>query len=368
MEENQDKILKNPFFTRGCSRIPEPYAEEAIYRNSCAKLDCRNWLGDIVQPEGIAANEIVEIRFKNSRKDFFRAPAEMKLETGDFVAVESSPGHDIGIVSLTGELVRLQMKKKRYKYPLDELKRVYRRARAADIEKWLQAVVKEDKALLTTKEIIRKQRLNMKMNDIEYQGDNTKAIFYYTADDRVDFRELIKLLAEAFRVRIEMKQIGARQEAARLGGIGSCGRELCCATWLTNFRSVTTRNARIQQLSLNPQKLAGQCGKLKCCLNYENDVYIEALKEFPDAETTLQTKKGLVEFQKADVFKKVVWYSYKADNSSMMAIPVAKAWEIIKLNKKGQIPDKLEDYAEKLEQKTEYNQGLTEEDLTRFDD
>lgn len=368
MEENQDKILNNPFFTRGCSRTPEPYSEEAIFRNSCAKLDCRNWLGDITGPESFSSADIVEIRFKNSRKDFFRAPAEMKLEIGDFVAVESSPGHDIGIVSLAGELARLQMKKKRYKYPLDDLKKVYRRARAADIEKWLHAVVHEDSALKKTKEIIRGQKLDMKMNDVEYQGDNTKAIFYYTADDRVDFRELIKVLAEVFRIRIEMKQIGARQEAARLGGIGSCGRELCCATWLTNFRSVTTKNARVQQLSLNPQKLAGQCGKLKCCLNFEQDVYLEALKSFPPQDTVLQTKKGQVEFQKADVFKKIVWYSYKSDYASMMAIPIEKAWEIIKLNRNGKVPDKLEDYAEKQEQKTEYNQGLTEEDLTRFDD
>jgi cell fate regulator YaaT (PSP1 superfamily) len=210
--------------------------------------------------------------------------------------------------------------------------------------------------------------LSMKINDVEYQGDGTKAIFYYTAEERVDFRELIKVLAEAFKVRIEMRQIGARQEAARLGGIGSCGRELCCVTWLTNFTSVTTNNARTQQLSLNPSKLAGQCGKLKCCLNYENDMYLEALEEFPDHEAIIKTKKGEAEYQKADVFKRIIWYSYTGDNTSMLAIPLDKVKQIIKMNEKGKMPEKLEDFAVTMEQITDYTNGFDQEELNRFDE
>jgi len=208
----------------------------------------------------------------------------------------------------------------------------------------------------------------MKINDVEYQGDGTKAIFYYTAEERVDFRELIKLLADAFKVRIEMRQIGARQESARLGGIGSCGREVCCATWLTNFTSVTTNNARTQQLSLNPSKLAGQCGKLKCCLNYENDMYLEALEEFPDHDIVLKSKKGEAVYQKADVFKRIIWYSYKNDYTSMLAIPLNETEKVLKMNSKGKLPEKLEDFAVTMGQKTDYANGFSEEELNRIDD
>lgn len=361
-------ILNNTFFSRGCRKIPEPYSEDDIYCPGCAKLNVHNWLKDIAYPDSVQETDLVEVRFKNSRKDFYKAPWEMKLQVGDFVAVEASPGHDIAIVSMVGDIVKMQMKKKNYRYKTEELKRIYRRARVSDIDNWIRAVKREEESIVTSKRIIGDQGLDMKLNDVEFQGDNTKAIFYYTADERVDFRDLIKVLAGEFRVRIEMKQIGARQEAARLGGIGSCGRELCCATWMTNFQSVTTKNARTQQLSLNPQKLAGQCGKLKCCLNYENEVYLEALNEFPDSGILLKTKKGEAEFQKADVFKRIVWYSYKGDYSSMMAVPVEKAFEIINLNKNGKYPDKLETYAEKHEQKTDYGTGIAEDDLTRFDD
>jgi cell fate regulator YaaT (PSP1 superfamily) len=365
-EINQD-ILKNPFFTRGCCRTPEPNNANKAFKAGCAKLDCCDWLKDVK-----LVNEIepayVEVRFKSSRKDFFRIPKGLKLEIGDIVAVESSPGHDIGIVSLSGHAVILQMKKKNYRITADQVKKVYRRARATDIEKWISSVESEDKSLFKSREFASMQNLTMKINDVELQGDGTKAIFYYTADDRVDFRELIKVFAESFRVRIEMRQIGVRQEAARLGGIGSCGRELCCSSWLTNFSSVTTNNARTQQLSLNPSKLAGQCGKLKCCLNFENDMYLEALKEFPNQTIVLKSKKGDAEYQKSDVFKRIIWYSYRGDNSSMMAIPLDKVWEIISSNDAGKIPEQLEDYAVTMEQKTDYVNAIEQEELSRFDE
>ena len=367
MSDN-NKIYNNPFFTRGCCGVPQTGGEGKVYKSSCCKLSVHDWLKDVEQPGNRQNIELVEVRFKNSKKDFFKAPAGMKLNEGDFVAVEASPGHDIGIVSLKGEAVKLQMKKKNQPIDEDILKKVYRRARTTDIEKWVSSVENEDTALFKSRELAGDLGLEMKFNDIEYQGDGTKAIFYYTAEDRVDFRELIKVLAEQFKVRIEMRQIGARQEAARLGGIGSCGRELCCSTWLTNFTSVTTNNARVQQLSLNPSKLAGQCGKLKCCLNYENEMYVEALKEFPSVHTLLKTKKGNAEFQKADVFKRIMWFSYVDDYASMMAIPLDSVKEIIRINEKGKMPADLEKYAETMEQKAEFSNGHDEQELIRFDE
>ncbi|MBN3034328.1 MAG: hypothetical protein JW861_01980 [Bacteroidales bacterium] len=368
MNKNRCGWNDNPFFSRGCSGEPSEQPTEFRYHSSSVKLDAMDWLKEIRLPVDSESLDFVEVRFKNSKKDFFKSPKGMKLLVGDLVAVESTPGHDIGIVTLTGEVVRLQMRKKAFDVPVGDMKRVYRHARVVDIEKWVNAVRREDQTMLKTRGIIKDLGLRMKLNDVEYQGDQTKAIFYYTADERVDFRELIKVLAEQFRVRIEMKQIGARQEAARLGGIGSCGRELCCVTWLTRFKSVSTNNARIQQLSLNPQKLAGQCSKLKCCLNFENDIYQEALKEFPDSKIILKTRKGDAEFQKADVFKGIAWYSYLSDSASMMAIPVAKAWDIIKMNRAGNIPEQLEDFSEKKEQKTDWGVQADEEDLRRFDE
>lgn len=367
MSNDRPTNIQNPFFTRGCCAIPAGMGKDSNFKPSCAKLDSYNWLEQVDLSNGTGNNEVVEVRFKNSKKEFYKIPHGITLNEGDIVAVESSPGHDIGIVSLSGEVVRFQMKKKKKRVPEEEMKKVYRRARISDIEKWVSAVEQEDFAIFKTRKAASDLNLGMKINDVEYQGDGTKAIFYYTADERVDFRQLIKVLAEMFRVRIEMKQIGARQEAARLGGIGSCGRELCCATWMTNFNSVSTVNARTQQLSLNPSKLAGQCGKLKCCLNYENDAYLEALSEFPDSEVKLQTKKGIAEYQKADVFKKCIWYSYSGDYSSMMAIPLDKVNEIIALNKKGKKPEKLEDFAETMEQKAEYENGQEQDNFYRFD-
>lgn len=368
MEDDKQDITENSFFTRGCSAAPGVYNSAVVYKHSCAKLDSYNWLKGITLSDKSISSVLVEVRFKNSKKDFFKAFVSMKLEEGDIVAVESSPGHDLGIVCLTGEAVKLQMEKKKYKVDDDQIKKVYRRARPSDIEKWVSSVDQEDKTMFKTRTMASDLNLSMKINDVEYQGDGTKAIFYYTAEERVDFRELIKILADSFKVRIEMRQIGARQESARLGGIGSCGREVCCATWLTNFTSVTTNNARTQQLSLNPSKLAGQCGKLKCCLNYENDMYIEALKEFPDHDVVLKTKKGDAEYQKADVFKRIIWYSYSNDFSSMLAIPLDEIKNIINMNSKGKLPDKLEDFAVTMEQKTDYSNGIDEEELNKFDE
>jgi cell fate regulator YaaT (PSP1 superfamily) len=368
MEEQPNNTAENHFLSRGCCQPPRlQYHNEDIFDHRCGKLDNFNWLKDIILPDGQAGFDCIEVRFKNSRKDFFRLPSGLVLHTGDIVAVEAAPGHDIGIVTLTGEVVRLQMKRKRVNPASEELKKVYRKARISDIEKWIDVVEQEDKAMHRSRRTASRIGLKMKINDVEYQGDGTKAIFYYTADERVDFRELIKLLAEEFKVRIEMRQIGVRQESGRLGGIGTCGRELCCATWLTNFRSVSTTMARVQQLSPNPQKLAGQCGKLKCCLSYEYEVYMDALKQFPNSDIILKTKKGEAIFQKSDIFSQLMWYSYVSDQSNLLAIPVDKVREIIESNSKGEFPEKLEDYAKTREQKVDFENAVGQDDLKRFD-
>jgi len=348
--------------------VPRIYDKnDHIHKHGCCKLDSYDWLADIPVPDTGTPFLNVEVRFKNSRIEFFQATAELELETGDIVAVEGSPGHDIGIVSLTGEAAKLQMKKKNAEPGSEELKKIYRRARVSDIEKWVSAVDKEETAKSKTREVARNLELQMKINDVEYQGDSTKATFYYTAEERVDFRELIKLLAEEFKVRIEMRQIGVRQEASRLGGIGSCGRELCCSTWMTKFKSVSTSTARQQQLSLNPQKLAGQCGKLKCCLNFENAMYEDALNEFPNSKVVLKTKKGDAVHHKNDVFKRLVWYSYAAERSDIMAIPLDKVKKIISDNEKGKYPEKLEDFAFTKDIKVDFENGADKEALNRFD-
>ena len=357
----------NPFLSRGCCQTPNLYHKnDGVFQHRCSKFDTYDWMENIPVPDHFKVFDVAEIRFKNSRKDFYRIPSDIELEVGDIVAVEASPGHDIGMVSMLGEVVRFQMRKKKVN-PMDELKKVYRKARLTDIEKWVIAVETEDHTMFRARTLAASLNLQMKINDVEYQGDNTKAIFYYTADDRVDFRELIKIMAEEFKVRIEMRQIGARQEASRLGGIGSCGRELCCATWMNDFRSVTTHSARVQQLSLNPQKLAGQCGKLKCCLNYEYETYVDAMKEFPSTDLILKTKKGEALHQKTDIFQKLMWYSYANDPSSYMAIPLDKVKEIIDDNKKGKLPEKLEDFSFIQEQKSDFDNTVGQDDLTRFD-
>lgn len=334
----------------------------------CNKLTVFDWLADLEQPSGQKPFEWVEVRFKNGRKDFYKNVNELPLQVGDIIAVESSPGHDIGTVSITGDLVRLQMKKKGIKGLPEAEKKVYRKASQRDIDKWKEVREREQKTMMRSREIALSLGLQMKISDVEFQGDGAKAIFYYTADERVDFRQLIKDLAASFSTRIEMKQIGARQEAARLGGLGSCGRELCCSTWLTDFRSVNTAAARYQQLSLNPQKLAGQCGKLKCCLNYELDSYIEALKSFPDTGTPLKTEKGIAFYQKMDIFKRIMWYAYKDEPMTWVQLDVDTVLEIVEMNEKDEKPQSLESLAndESIEIPT-FDNAVGQDSLTRFD-
>lgn len=353
--------------SRGCCAVKGTNPDQ-LYVNQlrCCKLSAYDWLSDYNDTSNKNEFNIVEVRFKNGRKDFYSYPPEMTLKKGEIVAVEASPGHDIGIVTLVGQIVELQMKRKNADTNSKPFKRVFRHARTADIEKWLEVMAVENNTMLKSRTIAADLQLEMKINDVEYQGDKTKAIFYYTANDRVDFRQLIRKLADAFKVRIEMKQIGVRQEAAKVGGIGPCGRELCCSSYMSNFSSVSTTSARIQQLSLNPQKLAGQCGKLKCCLNYEVDDYIETLKEFPESSIPLKTKKGQARFVKSEVFKKIMWYSYDGDPTSMMAIPIEKVKFIQKQNKKGKFPVELEKFAEKNTQVDTVSDSENNDDLTGY--
>jgi cell fate regulator YaaT (PSP1 superfamily) len=333
------------------------------------KHSCYDWLNNIDTPTGLSKNDIVEVSFKNDRKDFFKLPEDLSVNIGDLVAVEANPGHDIGIVTLTGETVKLQMRKKGFKYNNPNTKKIYRKARPADIEKWEMAKALEEPTMHKAREIAFKLGLVMKICDVEYQGDKTKAIFYYTAEDRVDFRELIKIMAETFMVRIEMRQIGVRQEASRLGGLAPCGREHCCSTWICEFKSVATNAARVQQMSMNPQKLAGQCGKLKCCLNYEHDCYAEALKEFPDTSIILKSKEGEAIYQKIDVFKKIITYSLSNNTNNFINIPLDRVMEIINLNKQGIIPDSflLPEEQQKEQSLEYYNNIVGQDSLARFD-
>jgi cell fate regulator YaaT (PSP1 superfamily) len=341
--------------------------------DGCNKLSVFDWLGNMSLPEGQKACSIVEVRFKNSRKEFFRNTNNLSLNVGDPIAVEASSGHDMGTVSLTGELVRLQLKKRNINFDSEEIKKVYRKAKQTDIDKWREAQALETNTMYRARTIALKLGLEMKLSDVEFQGDKSKAVFYYTADARVDFRELIKVLADEFKVRIEMKQIGARQEASRLGGIGSCGRELCCSTWLTDFRTVNTSAARYQQLSLNPLKLAGQCGKLKCCLNYELDSYVDALKEFPDMEgKKLQTKKGDAFLQKTDIFKRMMWFSYRGEPGVFIPMDVKAVHAILESNANGEIPDALIPMFNKITEKVvvvepNFENVVGQDSLTRFD-
>ncbi len=328
------------------------------------KLNTYDWLADI--PNNAEESDMVEVQFKNTRKGYYKNSNKISVEKGDIVAVEASPGHDIGVVTLTGRLVPLQMKKANIK-PEAEIKRIYRKVKPIDMEKYNEAKEKEHATMIRARQIAASLNLDMKIGDVEYQGDGNKAIFYYIADERVDFRQLIKVLAEAFRVRIEMKQIGARQEAGRIGGIGPCGRELCCATWMTNFVSVSTNAARHQDLSLNPQKLAGQCAKLKCCMNYEVDAYVESQKRLPSREIELETKDGNFYFFKADILANQISYSTdKNFAANLVTISSKRAFEIISLNRKGIKPDKLVEEEHKIET-PKSNDLLEQESLTRFD-
>ena len=336
---------------------------------SGSKLAVFDWLSNMTLPSGQAPFDIYEIRFKNGRKHFFRNTENLALSMGDVVAVESSPGHDIGTISLGGELVKVQLKKKKIATDSEEIKKIYRKASQRDIDIWQSARGKEIETQRRGREILGRLGLKMKLSDVEYQGDGNKATFYYTADDRVDFRQLIRDFAGAFSIRVEMKQVGLRQEAARLGGIGSCGRELCCSTWLTDFRKVNTAAARYQQLSLNPLKLSGQCGKLKCCLNYELDTYLDALKEFPKQDTVLKTEKGLAVFIKMDIFKRQLWYTYKDNSFKWFKLSLDQVNEMIALNKNNKTAASLEEYESDVaeEVKIDFENVVGQESLTRFD-
>lgn len=335
----------------------------------CNKLEVFDWLAGMRMPEGQRTFDIVEVRFKSSRKSFFRLSQGLDVFQGDVVVVDAAPGCDVGVVSLTGELVKLQMKRREVKDNY-EIRKVLRKATTEDIDKWQEARKLEPQTMIRSREIARSLGLVMKISDVEYQGDKTKAIFYYTADDRVDFRELIRKYADEFKIKIEMKQIGLRIEAGRVGGIGSCGRELCCSSWLTDFRAVSTSAARYQQLSLNPAKLAGQCGKLKCCLNYELDQYVEALKDFPSVNTRLKLQKGVASHFKTDIFKRMVYYVYDGNPSEPpFALSVQAVKEIIELNKKGEIVEDIYEYAveEEVQEQTDFAQVVGQDSLTRFD-
>ena len=328
------------------------------------QLNTYDWLADI--PGNAEESDMVEVQFKNTRKGYFRNSNKIPLEKGDIVAVEATPGHDIGVVTLTGRLVPLQMRKANIKSEAD-IKRIYRKAKPVDMDKYNEAKAREHSTMIRARQIALDLNLNMKIGDVEYQGDGNKAIFYYIADERVDFRQLIKVLADAFHVRIEMKQIGARQEAGRIGGIGPCGRELCCATWMTSFVSVSTSAARYQDISLNPQKLAGQCAKLKCCLNYEVDCYVEAQKRLPSKEIELETKDGVFYFFKADILSNQITYSTdKSIPANLVTISGRRAFEVIGLNKRGIKPESLLEETHRTEPKKPVDL-LEQESLTRFD-
>ena len=340
--------------TKGCS-------SGGCLTGGCNKLNVFDWLSDMDTPSDQKFN-VVEVRFKNGRKNFYRNKANLELHTGDSVVIDVPNGHHIGYVSLQGELVRLQMKKKKVKD--DELVRqIYRIASQGDLEKYEKVRNRENSTLFRSREIIQQMGLKMKLTDVEFQADNTKASFYYSADERVDFRELIKILAGEFKIRVEMRQISLRQEAGRMGGIGSCGRELCCSTWLTDFKSVTTSAARYQNLSLNPSKLSGQCGRLKCCLNYELDTYLTALEDIPKIEKPLKTKNGDAYLQKTDIFRKIMWFGFSGE-SMWHPVSTARVKEIMALNNEGKKPENLlvdQDIA-----KLEKAQAITS-DLERLD-
>lgn len=346
----------------------------------CNKLNVYDWLSDMILPAGHRPFDIFEVRFKGSRKEFYRNVNNLTLKVGDMVAVEGTPGHDIGEISMAGELVRFQLKKKNMTEGSPEIKTLYRLARPVDLEKYQEVKNLEFETMHKSRTIALQLNLKMKLSDVEYQGDGKKATFFYTADERVDFRELIKKLADEFKVRIEMRQIGMRQEASRLGGIGSCGRELCCSTWLTDFKIVSTSAARYQNLSLNPLKLAGQCGKLKCCLNYELDGYMDALKDIPDSRIRLETAKGYAVHRKTDIFKRIMWYAYTGENAageiepsfgaadSWVPMSVDRVKEIVALNKQQQKPEELGSL-DLSEDKPEhdYEDVVGQDSLTRMD-
>src|SRR6056300_1563175 len=337
--------------------------------DSCNKLTVFDWLENMHPPQGEKDCPFVEVRFKNSRKEFIRFPKELKPQAGSLVITKVDRGYDLGTVTLAGALVAVQMKRKKIKAESDKIGTILRLANQEEIDIWQASRAKEAEVQKRARKLAIALKLNMKLSDVEFQGDGKKATFYYTADKRVDFRQLIKDMARAFSIRIEMRQIGLREEASRLGGIGSCGRELCCSTWLSDFRGVNTAAARYQQLSLNPQKLAGQCGKLKCCLNYELEAYRSAIKVFPKTEIKLYTEKGIGVFQKMDIFKGLIWYAYKNEWMTWHKLSVEVVQTIIEKNKAKTSVASLEEYAEQagIKENNTFDSGIGEDSLTRFD-
>ncbi len=352
---------------RGCTFCEQDGEIAAVPCQGCYKLHTTNWLKEY--PDNLP-NDIFEVRFKNTRRGYYRNVNNLPLKEGDIVAVEASPGHDIGIVSLTGDIVAKQMRRVGFNPLNGEFKKIYRKAKPFDIEKWKEATALEHDTMIRARQIAADMKLNMKIGDVEYQGDKIKAIFYYIADERVDFRELIKVFAEQFHIRVEMKQIGARQEAGRIGGLGSCGRELCCASWISSFASVTTNAARTQDLSLNPQKLAGQCSKLKCCLIYEYDDYMDARREFPKLNEPLRTLDGDYFHVKSDILARTMSFSsVPGSMTGLVTLSVNRVKEILRLNAKGIKPERID--SEKnfrpQEEEPSYVDVLGEESITRFD-
>ncbi len=363
--EKQHKGVYKPEVGRGCAFREDGSEPEARICNGCFKLHETPWLEEFPVNE---PSEIVEVRFKNTRRSFYQNVNHLDLKRGDIVAVEASPGHDIGIVSLTGDLVARQMRRTGFNPYNGEFKKIYRKAKPFDIERWQEAIALEHETMIASRQIAADMGLNMKIGDVEYQGDKIKAIFYYIADERVDFRELIKVFAERFHIRIEMKQIGARQEAGRIGGLGACGRELCCASWMSSFSSVTTGAARVQDISLNPQKLAGQCSKLKCCMMYEYDTYVDARKDFPRLREPLQTVDGEWFLVKSDVLAGTMSFSSSKETmANVTTLPVSRVKEILALNRQGKKVEQLQHEDDMRPTVEEPTYRSEEDSITRFD-
>ena len=360
-----EKESKRYDCSRGCTVERTEAGElECKYRQGCCKLEVYDWLSGVSQEQW---NEYFEVRFKNTRKGIYRNASGQSIKTGDMVIVEAANGHDLGIVTLEGPIIARQMKSKRINLETFEFKKIYRKAKLFDIEKWQEAIAREHEVMIRSRQIAAELGLEMKIGDVEFQGDGTKAIFYYIADGRVDFRQLIKVFADEFRIRIEMKQIGARQEAGLIGGLGVCGRELCCSNYISTFQSITTSAARVQDLSLNPQKLAGQCGKLKCCLNYETAAYMDAQTRIPKVLNPLEFEDGLAYLMKTDILKEVMYFSYDSSSlANLYPLEASEVREIIKMNRNGIRPESLKNDVEP--HVPEFVTAVGDDSITRFDE
>lgn len=360
-----DNEIKKYDCSRGCTVERTDEGElNCSYRQGCCKLEVYDWLSGVRQEQ---YKDYFEVRFKNTRKGIYVNASGQTIKTGDIVIVEASTGHDVGIVTLEGPVVSRQMLSRRIDPETFEFKKIYRKAKVFDIEKWQEAIAREHETMIRSRQIAAELGLEMKIGDVEFQGDGTKAIFYYIADGRVDFRQLIKVFAEEFHIRIEMKQIGARQEAGLIGGLGVCGRELCCSNYISTFQSITTSAARIQDLSLNPQKLAGQCGKLKCCLNYETAAYVDAQSRIPKVLNPLEFQDGLAYLMKTDILKEVMYFSYDQGSfANLFALDASEVREIIKMNRNGIKPESLK--TEPEPSAPEFVSAVGDDSITRFDD